>query len=156
MTATELVMSHRSMAQTSAMTDTAKSIPSVNWLTASRVLGDCERYFNVTSFSPSLIIRCTMMSALKAMVHVESRSRFSSVRKTSARPASPECVASRMCSTYLALGGASCRRICVSDYTIRPFLLQAYLDLCSALDRLLERARHLAGGPRRAGCALTR
>lgn len=52
-----------------------------------------------------------MMSALKTMVHVESRSRSLSVRKTSATPASPECVARRMCSTYLALGGASYQEI---------------------------------------------
>ena len=49
-----------------------------------------------------------MMSALKTIVHVESLRRFCRVRNISATPASPAWVATRMCSTYLALGGASC------------------------------------------------
>ena len=48
------------------------------------------------------------MSALKTIVHVESRNRFCSARNISATPASPAWVAMRICSTYLALGGASC------------------------------------------------
>ena len=48
-----------------------------------------------------------MMSDLKTMVHVESLKRFCRVLKISATPASPAWVAIRMCSTYLALGGAS-------------------------------------------------
>ena len=47
------------------------------------------------------------MSDLKTMVHVESLNRFCRVLKISATPASPAWVAMRMCSTYLALGGAS-------------------------------------------------
>jgi hypothetical protein len=41
------------------------------------------------------------------MVHVESRRRFVRARKISATPASPACVATRMCSTYFDLGAAS-------------------------------------------------
>lgn len=48
------------------------------------------------------------MSALNTIVHVESRSRFCNARKISATPASPAWVATRICSTYFALGGASC------------------------------------------------
>lgn len=48
-----------------------------------------------------------MIRALNTIVHVESLSRFWSVRKTSATPASPEWVERRICSTYLAFGGAS-------------------------------------------------
>ena len=70
--------------------------------------GESAKYFKVTLGSPSLIMRWTMMSALNTIVHVESRSRFCNARKISATPASPACVATRMCSTYLALGGASC------------------------------------------------
>jgi hypothetical protein len=81
-------------------------VPSEKLLIAS-FDGESATYFKVTFGSPSLIIRCTMMSALKTIVHVESRSRFCSARKISATPASPAWVAMRMCSTYLALGGAS-------------------------------------------------
>ncbi len=48
-----------------------------------------------------------MMRDLKTIVHVESLRRFCKARKISATPASPAWVATRMCSTYLALGGAS-------------------------------------------------
>lgn len=48
-----------------------------------------------------------MMSALKAMVHVESLNLFCKARNISATPASPACVATRMCSTYFDLGAAS-------------------------------------------------
>lgn len=48
-----------------------------------------------------------MISALKTMVHVESRSLFCNALKISATPASPACVATSICSTYLALGAAS-------------------------------------------------
>ena len=48
-----------------------------------------------------------MMSDLKTMVHVESRNLFCIDRKTSATPASPACVATRMCSTYFDFGAAS-------------------------------------------------
>ena len=61
----------------------------------------------MTFGSPSLIIKWTMMSDLKTIVHVESRNLFCKARNISAVPASPACVATRMCSTYFALGGAS-------------------------------------------------
>jgi len=44
------------------------------------------------------------------MVHDESRRRFCNARKTSATPASPWCVAIKMCSIYLDFGGAACER----------------------------------------------
>jgi hypothetical protein len=53
------------------------------------------------SGDPSLIIRCTVIKLLNTTVHVESLSRFCKARNTSATPASPECVAIRMCSMYL-------------------------------------------------------
>ena len=65
-------------------------LPSVNELMANLVCGAPARYFKVTSLCPSLIIRWTMISDLNTIVHVESRSRFCNVRKTSATPASPE------------------------------------------------------------------
>ena len=82
-------------------------VPSEKLLMAS-FEGDSATYFSVTLGSPSRIMRCTMMSDLKTIVHVESRRRFCRARKISATPASPVWVATRMCSTYLALGGASC------------------------------------------------
>lgn len=81
-------------------------IPSEKLLTAS-FEGDSAKYFRVTFGSPSRTIRWTMISDLKTMVHVESRNRFCSARKTSPTPASPACVATRMCSTYLDFGAAS-------------------------------------------------
>ena len=51
------------------------------------------------------------MSALKTMVHVESRNRSCRVRKISATPDSPPCVAERMGSIYLDLGAASYARV---------------------------------------------
>lgn len=42
-----------------------------------------------------------MIKLLNTTVHVESRRRFCKARKISATPASPECVAIRMCSMYL-------------------------------------------------------
>ncbi len=89
-------------------------VPSEKLLIAS-LDGESATYIKVTFGSPSLIIRCTMMSALKTIVHVESRNRFCSARKISATPASPVEVATRMCSTYLALGGASYPQIVSSD-----------------------------------------
>ena len=47
------------------------------------------------------------MSDLKTIVHVESRSLCCNVRKTSATPASPAWVATRICSTYFDFGAAS-------------------------------------------------
>ena len=60
-----------------------------------------ERYANVTSVDPSLIIKCTVIKLLNTTVHVESLSLFCNARKTSATPASPEWVAIRICSIYL-------------------------------------------------------
>ena len=80
--------------------------------------GFLDRYFNVTSGSPSLIMRCTMIKLLKTMVHVESRSRFVRARKISATPASPACVATRICSTYLDFGAASYRCVLGSCYQV--------------------------------------
>lgn len=42
-----------------------------------------------------------MIKLLNTTVHVESRSRFDNALNTSATPASPECVAIKMCSMYL-------------------------------------------------------
>src|SRR5204863_6675773 len=84
-------------------------IPSVKLLIASR-FGDSAMYLRVRSGCPSLIIRWTMIRALKTMVQVESRKRSCRVRKTSATPASPPCVADRIASTYFDLGAASLYR----------------------------------------------
>lgn len=77
------------------------------------------------------------MRPLKTMVHVESRSRLVMVRKTSATPASPAFVATRMCSTYFDLGGASW--IETQSMRIVDVTKSAYLDLRATLYRLLER-----------------
>lgn len=69
--------------------------------------GDSDRNLSVTFGSPSRIMRCTIISPLKTIVHVESRNRCVKVRKTSATPTSPACVATRRCSTYFDLGAAS-------------------------------------------------
>lgn len=71
------------------------------------LLGLSARYCNVASSTPSRIMRWMTMSALNTIVHVESISRYCSVRNTSPTPASPVCVANRMCSMYLDLGAAS-------------------------------------------------
>jgi hypothetical protein len=47
------------------------------------------------------------MRPLRTTVHVESRRRYCSARKTWPTPSSPECVATRICSMYLVLGGAA-------------------------------------------------
>lgn len=70
--------------------------------------GESAKNLSVTFGSPSRIMRCTMMSDLNTIVHVESRSLFCKARNISATPASPACVATRICSTYLDLGAASC------------------------------------------------
>jgi hypothetical protein len=56
-----------------------------------------------------------VIKLLNTTVHVESRKRFCSARNTSATPASPECVAIKMCSMYLfgrhgqlSSGGSGC------------------------------------------------
>ena len=82
------------------------NVPSEKLLIAS-FDGESATYLSVTFGSPSLIIKCTMISALNTIVHVESLKRFCRVRNISATPASPAWVATRICSTYLALGGAS-------------------------------------------------
>jgi hypothetical protein len=83
------------------------NVPSVKELIASFRCGFCARYFSVTSGSPSLIIRCIMIKLLNTIVHVESRSRFVRARNISATPASPACVATKICSTYFDFGAAS-------------------------------------------------
>ena len=70
-------------------------------------LGFSAIYCNVASNWPSRIMKCRTMSALNTTVHVESRRRRCSVRNISATPASPVWVATRMCSMYFDLGGAS-------------------------------------------------
>ena len=79
-------------------------VPSVKVLIES-FDGESDMYFKVTFGAPSRIIRCTTIRDLKTIVHVESRSRYWRVRKTSATPASPLCVERRIRSTYL--GAAS-------------------------------------------------
>jgi hypothetical protein len=64
-------------------------IPSEKLLMAS-IFRCLERYDNVTSGDPSLIIRWTVIKLLNTTVHVESRSRFCNARNTSATPCSPE------------------------------------------------------------------
>lgn len=81
-------------------------VPSEKLLIAS-FDGESATYLSVTFGSPSLIIKCTMISALNTIVHVESLKRFCRVRNIPATPASPAWVATSICSTYLALGGAS-------------------------------------------------
>lgn len=85
-------------------------VPSEKLLIAS-LEGESARYFSVTLGSPSLIIRWTIIRALNTIVHVESLRRFCNARKISATPASPACVATNICSTYLAFGGASWQRM---------------------------------------------
>lgn len=75
------------------------------------------------------------------MVHVESRRRFVRARKISPTPASPAWVATRMCSTYLDFGAASCRRGALAGVA-RAAHGDAHLDLGPALDRLLKGAGH--------------
>ena len=82
-------------------------LPSVKSLMAS-FEGCSAKYFNVTFGSPSLIIRCTTMSDLKTIVHVESRNLLVRVRKISAMPASPVWVAVKIVWMYFAFGAASC------------------------------------------------
>lgn len=66
------------------------------------------RYANVASGDPSLIIKWIVIKLLSTTVHVESRNRNCNARKTSPTPASPACVATRICSIYLVFGGAAC------------------------------------------------
>lgn len=91
--------------------------------------GASPKDFNVTFGSPSLIIRCTIMSALNTIVHVESRNLCCRVLNTSATPASPAWVATSMCSTYLDLGAASYTN--GQKGTVK--LEHAYFNLCSTL-----------------------
>lgn len=56
-------------------------------------------------------MRCTIISDLNTIVHVVSRNLFCNVRNISATPASPACVATRICSTYFDLGAASYLRM---------------------------------------------
>ena len=123
-------------------------VPSVNELMASFLCGFCARYFKVTSGSPSRIIRCTTIRLLNTIVHVESRNRFVRARKISATPASPACVATRMCSIYLDFGAASCVYALASQAidepgsTLSTQCTAQYLYLRRALHALLEGACH--------------
>ena len=64
-----------------------------------------------------------MIKLLKTMVHVESRSRYCSALNTSPTPASPACVAIRICSMYFVFGGAAWGQwllaICLDAKTVR-------------------------------------
>ncbi len=118
-------------------------VPSEKLLIAS-FEGESARYLSVTFGSPSRIMRCTMISDLKTIVHVESRNRFCKARKISATPASPAWVATRICSTYLAFGGASCGRSFQVSWRSRlPMGSSSCSDSCldfrPTLHRLLER-----------------
>lgn len=124
--------------------------PSVKLLMAS-TFRCLDRNANVTSGDPSRIIRCTVIKLLKTMVHVESCNRYWSARKTSPIPASPEWVATRMCSIYFVFGGAFCETKKELASSKRPTgegcpglepAVRAYLYLGRALDGLLEGARH--------------
>jgi hypothetical protein len=104
-----------------------------------------------------------MIRLLNTIVHVESRNRLVRARKISATPASPACVATRMCSTYLDFGAASCvyalaRRNEQTSHCTSSCRTAQYLDLRPALHALLEGTRHgarrmlqpgLPGGRRR-------
>lgn len=86
-------------------------LPSEKLLMASIFL--ClDRYARVTSGDPSLIIRWTVTKLLNTTVHVESRNRFCKARNTSPTPASPECVAIRICSMYLCSSRISAGHLC--------------------------------------------
>lgn len=126
--------------------------PSVKLLIAIR-FGDSAIYFKVTSPWPSLIIRWTMMRALNTIVHVESRTRSVSVRKTSATPASPPLVALSIASTYFDFGAASCS--CLSPH-MRAEEYSAHLYLCCTLHNLVHDAvagpRQLFNGVQCGGC----
>lgn len=107
----------------------------------------------MASGEPSRIIRWMVIRLLKTTVHVESRNRNCSARKTSPTPASPACVATRMCSIYFVFGGAAYIRRCQKHYAyhssstqflpgVFPMLRHTDLDLGRSLDRFLKRARH--------------
>lgn len=103
--------------------------------------GESAKNLSVTFGSPSRIMRCTMMSDLKTIVHVESRSLFCKARNISATPASPVCVATRICSTYFDLGAASCyHNIIGVSFLKMP--KRPYLYLRPSLDRLFKRTCH--------------
>jgi hypothetical protein len=133
---------------------TMRNIPSVKELIASFRWGFCARYLRVTSGSPSLIIRCTIIKLLKTIVHVESRSRFVRARKISATPASPAWVATNICSTYFDFGAASYTWVLAGNTygPLRSAMLvsttkgraHAHLDLGAALDALFEGAGHVS------------
>jgi len=71
------------------------------------LFGASAIYLKVASGCPSLTIRCTTISDLKTIVHVESLKRICKVRKTSATPESPPFVADRIGSMYFDLGAAN-------------------------------------------------
>jgi len=97
-----------------------------------------------------------MIRLLKTMVHVESRRRLVRARNISATPASPACVATKICSTYLDFGAASytCVSVglswtlgrvhCVALRRELERTAHAYLDLGAAFDALFKGARHVS------------
>lgn len=89
-----------------------------------RIFGCFAKYVSVASGYPSRIIRCTVIRPLKTTVHVESRRRYCSARKTSPTPASPEWVATRMCSMYFVFGGAALILVApLTDFSKEPDML---------------------------------
>lgn len=145
---------HQGMTSFSRALGATWDVPSVNELIANFRCGFCARYLSVTSGSPSLIMRCTIIKLLKTMVHVESRSRFVRALKISATPASPAWVATSICSTYLDFGAASYTWVLAGNSygPLRSVMrmrttegrAQPYLDLGAALDALLEGACHIS------------
>jgi hypothetical protein len=75
-------------------------------------------YRSVVSGAPSRIIRCTTIKDLKTIVHVESRNRSWSTRKTSATPDSPPCVEERIDSMYFDFGAANYRNKSDMDHEV--------------------------------------
>jgi len=104
--------------------------------------GDSDIYLSVTLGSPSLIIRCVTIRALKTIVHVESRSLCCSVRNISATPASPAWVATRMCSMYFDFGAASCQIELAYATDFLKTLELSDLLLGPALHGFFERSGH--------------
>lgn len=139
--------------------DSGPRLPSDRWSSES-MLRCLARKASVTSGEPSRIMRWTVMRLLSTTVHVVSRSLCCRARKTSPTPASPECVATRMCSMYFVLGGAFWGQVRSAGARARVRLrgawspsIVSHLDLGRALDGLFEGARHGAGAAR-VGCAV--
>lgn len=115
-------------------------IPSVKLFIASFLAGLVAKNASVTSSDPSRIIKCTTISALNTIVHVESRKRFVKTLKTSATPCSPVWVDMRICSMYLDFGAASC--FGSVNETDGGADRTYHLDLGCTLDGLFPARRH--------------